>query len=225
MILSTWCWKRGFKTALFPRISIKELTMIKLKAPLRRARPDDARALAELADQASYGLAPYFWDKIKEPGQTALDAGVERAGREEGSFSYRNAIIAEMNGKCAACLIGYPQEENPEPVDRDSMPPMLVPLQELENMAPETWYVNVLAAYPEARNKGLGRMLLEAAEQIAQEAGKSGLSLIAEDDNVNAIRLYHRFGFRDVATRPIIREGWHTEGENWILMKKALPTI
>jgi ribosomal protein S18 acetylase RimI-like enzyme len=199
--------------------------MMEHEPPLRVARPDDARALAELADQASYGLALYFWDQIKEPGQTALDAGVERAGREEGSFSYRNAIIAELDGKCAACLIGYPQEENPQPIDRCSMPPMLVPLQELENMAADTWYVNVLATYPEARGKGLGTRLLEAAEQIAREAGKSGLSLIAEDDNVNAIRLYHRFGFRDVATRPIIREGWHTEGENWILMKKALPTI
>ncbi len=199
--------------------------MIELKPPLRLARPSDARALAELADQASYGLSHYFWDKIKQPGQTALDAGVERAGREEGSFSYRNAIIAELDGKCAACLIGYPQEENPTPIDRGSMPPMLVPLQELENMAADTWYVNVLATYPEARGRGLGTRLLEAAEQIARGAGKSGLSLIAEDDNVNAIRLYHRFGFRDVATRPIVSEGWSTEGENWILMKKALPAV
>ncbi|MGF1619248.1 MAG: GNAT family N-acetyltransferase [Rhodomicrobiaceae bacterium] len=199
--------------------------MIEHKPPLRLARPGDARALAELADQASYGLALYFWDKLKEPGQTALDAGVERAGREEGSFSYRNAIIAELDGRCAACLIGYPQEENPEPIDHDSMPPMLVPLQELENMAADTWYVNVLAAYPDARGKGLGTRLLEAAEQLAREAGKSGLSLIAEDDNVNAIRLYERFGFRKVATRPIVTEGWITKGKNWILMTKALPAL
>jgi len=199
--------------------------MIKLKAPLRWARPGDARAMAELADHASYGLALYHWNNIKEPGQTALDAGAERAAREEGSFSYRNAVVAELDGKCAACLIGYPQEENPEPIDPQSMPAMLIPLQELENMAPETWYVNVLAAYPEARGKGLGTKLLEAAEQIAREAGKSGLSLIAEDDNVNAIRFYHRFGFKDVATRPMIKEAWSTEGENWILMTKALPAV
>jgi GNAT superfamily N-acetyltransferase len=199
--------------------------MIEFKAPLRRARTSDARAMAELADYASYGLAPYYWDKIKEPGQTALDAGAERAGREDGSFSYRNAIIAELDGKCAACMIGYPQEEEPEPIDYETIPAMLAPLQELENMAPETLYVNVLAAYPEARGQGLGTKLLEAAEQLAREAGKSGLSLIAEDDNVNAIRFYERFGFRKVATRPIVTEGWSTKGENWILMTKAVPAL
>ena len=199
--------------------------MIELKAPLRWARRDDARSLAELADQASYGLAFYHWSNVKQPGQTPLDAGEERAAREEGSFSYRNAMIAELDGKCGACLIGYPQDEEPEPIDYDTMPAMLIPLQELENMAPKTWYVNVLAVYPEARNKGLGRLLLEAAERIARNAGKSGLSLIAEDDNVNAIRFYHRFGFKNFATRPLISEGWKTRGENWILMTKPLPAL
>jgi hypothetical protein len=36
------------------------------------------------------------------------------------------------------------------------MPAMFVPLQELENLAPGTWYVNVLAAYPEHRSQGHG---------------------------------------------------------------------
>ena len=37
---------------------------------------------------------------------------------------------------------------------------MFVPLQELENLAPGTWYVNVLAVHPPFRGLGLGTKLL-----------------------------------------------------------------
>ena len=42
---------------------------------------------------------------------------------------------------------------------------MFVPLQELENLAPGTWYVNVLAVRPEFRGLGLKR---DAPEERAQ---------------------------------------------------------
>jgi len=196
--------------------------MIEMKPPFRRARPGDARAMAELADHASYGLASYFWDRIKKPGETPLDVGIDRAGREDCSFSYHNALVAEADGQCAACLIGYAQPETPEAIDYDAMPPILIPLQELENLAPGTWYVNVLAAYPDHRGKGYGTGLLELAGQLAQASECPALSLIAEDDNLDAIRLYQRFGFREVARRPIVTEGWTTKGESWLLMTKPL---
>ena len=37
------------------------------------------------------------------------------------------------------------------------MPPMFVPLQELEDRVPGTWYVNVLATLEEHRGKGYGK--------------------------------------------------------------------
>ena len=54
----------------------------------------------------------------------------------------------------AGALIGYGITEAPEPVPADT-PPMFRPLQELENLAPGTWYVNVLAVLPAFRNRGL----------------------------------------------------------------------
>ena len=69
---------------------------------------------------------------------------------------------------------------------------MFVPLQELENLAPGTWYVNVLAAYPEERGKGHGTALLGVAEQLAADAGRRGLSIIVSDTNTGARRLYER---------------------------------
>jgi GNAT superfamily N-acetyltransferase len=192
-----------------------------IEAPFRRAAAEDAGALAELVNFASEGLAFYVWDKIKEAGETAWDIGRRRAAREQGAFSYRNAVVAEIDGRCAACLIGYPQPAEPQPIDYAAMPPMFVPLQELENLAPDSWYVNVLATYPEHRGKGLGAQLLGIAEALARDTGKSSLSLILSDANEGARRLYLRQGYREAGARPIVKGDWGTEGRNWLLLTKG----
>ena len=135
--------------------------MVRIEPPFRRATPDDAPALAELINYAGEGLPLYLWDKMAEAGESAWEVGRRRARRETGSFSYRNAVVAEVDGRVVASLVGYPLPESPEPIDYASMPPMFVPLQELENLAPGTWYVNVLAACPQYRGRGSGERTVE----------------------------------------------------------------
>jgi ribosomal protein S18 acetylase RimI-like enzyme len=102
------------------------------------------------------------------------------------------------------------------------IPPIFAALQELENQAPGTWYVNILATYPEHRGKGLATRLLGAAERLAAETRRTGLSLIVVDANAEARRLYARFGFRDAASRPMVKDGWEGRGEYWLLLTKPL---
>jgi ribosomal protein S18 acetylase RimI-like enzyme len=195
--------------------------MIELTHPFRRAEPADCDALAELVNFAGEGLPLHLWARAAASGRTGWDIGRERARREQGGFSYRNAVVAEDGGRCAACLIGYGQPDRPEPIDA-SMPAMFVPLQELENLAPGTWYVNVLAAYPEHRGKGLGTRLLGLAEEIAAGTGRPGLSVIVSDANDGAYRLYLRCGYREAGLRPMVKEDWPGEGRNWVLFTKDL---
>jgi ribosomal protein S18 acetylase RimI-like enzyme len=197
--------------------------MIQLEAPFRHATPADAPALAELVNFAGEGLPLYLWTNIAEPGQSAWDVGRGRAMRETGSFSYRNAIVAEVDRRVIASLVGYPLLEQPEPIDHDRMPAMFVPLQELENLALGTWYVNVLAIYPEYRGRGYGTRLLGIAERIAAPTGISGLSIIVSDANTGARRLYERWGCSEVALRPIVKERWQSPGKNWVLLIKSQP--
>src|SRR5262245_61238598 len=127
-----------------------------LMPPNRTFRPatvDDAGLLAELINYAGEGLPLYLWGEMAEPGEAARDVGRRRAAREEGSFSYRNATIIEQDGQCASCLIGYEIPDNPDPIP-DDLPSMFVPLQELENQAPGTWYINVLAVRPQFSQSG-----------------------------------------------------------------------
>lgn len=184
---------------------------------LRPARPDDARDLAELVDHAGEGLPRYLWGTMAGPGQSPWDVGVERARREQGAFSYRNALLIEHGGRVAGCLIGYGIDAPLEPVP-DDIPPMFRPLQELENLAPATWYVNVLAVHPPYRGLGLGTRLLAEADARAGAEGRYGTSLIVADANRGARRLYERLGYRERATRPMVKEGWRNAGRDWVLM-------
>jgi ribosomal protein S18 acetylase RimI-like enzyme len=103
------------------------------------------------------------------------------------------------------------------------MPPIFVPLQELENLAPRTWYVNVLATYPEYRGKGYGTRLLGVADRLAAAAGSAGLSIIVADANARAQRLYERCGYHERARRAMVMERWQNPGESWVLLIKDQP--
>ena len=193
--------------------------MSQLPAGFRRATIDDAVDMAELVNMAGHGLPLYLWGKAARPEQSAWDVGRERARHGTGGFAHRNTVVREVDGKVAACLIGYALAKQSEPIDAD-VPAMLIPLLELENDVPGTWYINVLAAYPEYRGAGYGSALLHVAETLAIETDCSGMSLITSDSNPGARRLYERHGFADRATRPIVKEEWRHSGNNWVLMLK-----
>lgn len=144
-----------------------------LEPPFRRATIDDAPTLAELVNHAGEGLPLYLWGKMAAPGETAWDVGRRRAARQEGSFSYRNAMIVEQDSQCAGCLIGYEIPDDPAPI-ADDMPAMFVPLQELENLAPGTWYVNVLAVLLRFRRQGLGTKTPGPGGRDRAVAGEAG---------------------------------------------------
>lgn len=189
------------------------------KITLRPGKIVDAPLLAKLVNYAGEGLPLYLWEQMAEEGQTAWDIGQERASRESGSFSYQNTTIIEYEGQPAGSLIGYEIAKTAEPIG-DDLPPMFVPLLELENLALDTWYVNVLAVLPEFRNLGLGSTLLKKADEIGASLGKAGMSVIVADKNTNARKLYERFQFKECAQRPMVKEGWLSNNENWVLMTK-----
>jgi ribosomal protein S18 acetylase RimI-like enzyme len=194
--------------------------MVDLSPPHRPARPTDAVAIAELVNMAGEGLPLYLWTDLAAPGQSPWELGQERARRESGAFSYRNTIVREEAGEVVAALIGYPLDDEPAPVDYAGMPPMFMPLQQLEDLAPGTWYVNVLATYPRYRGRGYGAELLAIAGNIASDTGKRGLSIIVADANAGARRLYQRCGYRELARRAMVKAQWQHPGTNWALLVK-----
>jgi len=187
---------------------------------IRPATPNDAGALAELANFAGEGMPLYLWERMVEEGTSAWEFGRDRVRREEGDFSYRNAFLAEVEGTVAACLIGYRIAGKPEAIDYETMPAMFVPLQELENLCPGYWYTDILSAYPRYRGLGIGTALLVYAEQQMDESACEGFAIIVSDANEGARRLYERCGYSERASREMVKEDWKNSGRNWMLLVK-----
>lgn len=192
-----------------------------IQPPFRRAVLGNTGVLAEFVELASEGLALYLWSKLAGTNRDPWSIGRERVGGETGGLSYRNAVIAELDGRPAASLISYPLPDKPAPIS-NTLPAVLVPLQELMHLAPGTWYVHVLAAYPEYRGKGLGSALLALADRLATAAGKQALSLIVSDTNTDARRLYESCGYREAGQRKMVKEQWQHPGADWVLLRKDL---
>jgi len=192
-------------------------------ATFRPAAKADASALAVLVDIAGEGLPAYLWSTLKAPGQSILDVGRERAARETGGFSYRNAIVAEVGSEIAACLVGYRLDDPYDLTGLEDIPPLVRPLVLLEAKAPGSWYVNVLATFPEFRRRGFGAALLGIAKQRAREEGAHALSVIVAAENERAARLYKAAGYEPLATAPIVAFPGCPHGGDWLLMVKPLP--
>ena len=68
-------------------------------------------------------------------------------------------------------------------------------------------FVDDLYLVPEARGRGLGRIVLDLLEAQARDLGLAALFLVVDPENTPALRLYRRQGF---------------EGTHWLLMAKRL---
>lgn len=188
---------------------------------IRKAEASDAAHLVRFINMAADDLPMHFWRKSVGPEGDPIAYGMERAARATGSFSYSNAWLAETGSEVAACLLGYPAEDEPAPIAPDT-PPVFVPLLELEALAPGSWYLNVLATYESFRGRGCGSALLAKAEDITRAGGRRVISLITADTHHEAQRLYAAKGYTEIARRPVVKGDWQVDATEWILMTKTL---
>lgn len=184
---------------------------------IRPARREDAEALLPLIVSAGEGLPWYFWEQSAEPGETAQAVGLRRIRGDTAGVSWRNAWVAEAGGRVAGCLIAQRLGAEPDKPPA-GMPRIFVPLHQLESLAPLTGYVNVLATDPAMQGQGVGRQMMDFAEDRFR--GPRGMSLIVADSNTRARALYQRLGYAETARRLMVKNGWQGTGEAWVLMVK-----
>ena len=192
--------------------------MIELEPPFRPAKASDAPQLADLVNFAGEGLPHYIWMGLAKDGQDPWEIG---RARQAAKARDGQIVVVDKGAGVIASLTGYTIGSEPTAIGTD-FPNLFRPMHELENQALESWYVNVLACYPEHRGKGLGSRLLDLADEIARNDNSKKMSVIVASNNVDARRLYERKGYVEIATAPCVKEDWETETENWVLLVKLL---
>lgn len=176
-----------------------------LDVTVREARREDAGLIAEAVCMAvGYDSTHPLYAVFKTLAEC-----------EQTQYSYRNTLVAEVNGRAVAALVGYDGallEQLREPIF-SLLEEHLghVPTIEDETQAGE-FYLDSLGVLPEFRGMGIGRRLIDAMTQRALERGHERVGLIVDFDNPDAERLYTSQGFRRVGVKPFLgHQMWHMQ--------------
>ncbi len=187
----------------------------------RPALADDAPVLAtciqevspEVVDTLLHGLLPGI----------SVETILIMILRDTSShFSYKNCVLAELDGVPAGLLFAYPAEVQGIPALMEHMvsAKRLDPLRELLTLcAPGSLYVNTLWVDASVRGQGMADALMDYARFWGGQLGKTALSLFAWRDNTRAVAFYRRQGFRPM--REIMAQGplkeRHERGDLYVL--------
>lgn len=202
---------------------LRAQAMTRIKPTFRAGRKSDASDLAVLLDSAGRGLVAWLWATVRAPGQSILDVGRQRIITNTNSPSYfPNWTVAEIDGEVAGALTGFVVTQTGRPSDVSDLPAAFAPYLELEALAATTWELMAVSVFPEYRGLGLGAALLAEASNLARRTGARQMSLLVESDNSRAVRLYDRFGFREMARRPFVPFPGSTDQGDWMLMVKDI---
>jgi hypothetical protein len=112
---------------------------------IRKAERADCHALAELAMMAGEGIPAFFWQQELQQGEDLIDAGARILNNKTENFSYRNAVVAEIDGEVAGMMLAYRLPSGKDADDLDELPEFIRPLVELEQCVPESYYINMVA--------------------------------------------------------------------------------
>jgi ribosomal protein S18 acetylase RimI-like enzyme len=187
----------------------------------RSARKSDAAEIALLVNIAVHGGMAQGWAHSSEAEGTYDPIEVGRLDvMTDDEFGWRNCTMAEVDGEVAGMLLGYRKADDFAPVPPE-VTGFMRPIEELEAEANGTWFISMLGVHIGWRGKGVGSQLLEVADTKRGETKANGVSLIVEDTNDGARRLYERRGYAVRKSRPMVRTpGEGRGGRDWLLMVK-----
>lgn len=173
---------------------------------IRDARKEEARELAILVNYAgtgpnNKGLDYVAWTRAAQNGEGPFDHGAREIGAEGGTYAYGNMRVIEAGGKVAAMALCF------EAFKRTAEEMELIPeefriFKDLTNTIPGEFYLDSLAAAPEFRGQGFGRLMLEDSIELAKSRGYNAVYLIAFAKNVAGVTLYEKNDFYPVLAKP-----------------------
>jgi len=180
---------------------------------IRPARPEDAPVVAQLMYYASANYMLAFFGK---PESKAISVLRRMFPLPRHTSSYTYAFVAQEQGDIVGSFSGFDGKSwrvsaraswMYGPIWFAVTPPWQIPrmiaaLGDFNKVMPlisnEEYYIEHLAVLPEKRGQGIGKQLIEFAENQARAKGLKRVTLSVEVENEGARRLYERLGFQTI---------------------------
>lgn len=140
---------------------------------------------------------------------------LELAGKECSQYSYRNTMVAEVEGHFVGAVVGYDGGKLHElrtPIFA-LMQKHLGKIWEIEDeTAVGEFYLDSIAVFPAYRGCGIGRKLLEHRIQQAFDEGYEKVGLLVDKENLRAEALYCSLGFKRINSTTFLGHPmWHLQ--------------
>ena len=185
--------------------------MNETKIVVRAAEQDDAPIIAKVVAMAigdETALRNYC-------GEEYLAVLTAVARRDATQYSWRYALVAEVNGVVAGAIVGYDGALLNE-LRRGTFSVLRECIGHTPTIADETeageYYLDSVAVLPEFRGLGVGRTLINAFCEKSFAEGHDYVGLIVDFDNPQAEKLYTSLGFHRVGMRTFFgHQMWHLQ--------------
>ncbi len=165
---------------------------------IRKATIEDSAAIARNV-MAAMGY-DVFSETVDDGIRVMMDGMAEICAREDTLYSWRNTLVACVEGEFAGSLTSYDggdylrMREVTFGLAHEKFgwtPPMM----DDETRAGE-WYLDSLAVLPAFRRRGLAQLLVSQMFEVAEALGFAKVSLIVLASSDRLIAHYESFGFR-----------------------------
>lgn len=165
---------------------------------IRRAKPSDAEAAAKLIRMAIKDIAEALTGEEEE--EQILEVIALFFKKETNRLSYENCFVCEINGAVAGLILYY---YGGDAVELDE--PLAARLRSMNKDSKiekeadeEDLYIDTLCVNPEFRGKGIGTALVEYVERHMKEKEYKRFSLVVEQNNAKAQKLYTGLGYLEL---------------------------
>jgi ribosomal protein S18 acetylase RimI-like enzyme len=174
---------------------------------IRRATADDIPHLARFQIAAAGGYNEIFYDGLAP--DRSLESLVEPQFAVPNTVPfYENHWVAVCDGRIAGGVHAFPFEDvakfPEDPLVPKERYAMVTDMYD-RLTAPGTYNVYVLAVYPEFHGMGVGSTLLSLGLRHGAESGFTECSLHVFAENVAAVALYEKHGFKEASRYPVTR--------------------
>ena len=157
---------------------------------------------------AGHGVMELFYDGLV-PGRSVMDCVIERRILDPESFATfrRWRVATDASGNFLGALNSLPHkalmDAPDDPLLDDARLRPITALLELEEIPVGSYYVNIIAVYPQHRRSGAGAALMRDAERLARQQNFRPMSLCTFEDDPGLMGFYGRQGFETQARRAI----------------------